>query len=274
MSVKVNLQLLSYEDMVNTINSLNYSTNNYMSSSSLFSMATPLMKALYCLKQDYVHVPYYYATRLLGMSHPNGNLVKTTIKPYIMKHNTQLLESQQHIVQLCLDSIAINGCCVLDTPAGRGKNVMSAYLSSIHSKDQQLLTLVVSSTMFACQQWLHTFTDLTTAEKVWFYNKKPDQQSLADIQVIICLKNNIQHMTDELKNNVGHLIIDANSNYKYDDLIALLGFTPKYITTITDTTNTTEKYYGNDNENKYLYDYFVGNKTIKQSVDKSSFILS
>lgn len=136
-----------------------------------------------------------------------------------------LREHQVSIVQEAYAQLYQFGTTSLNIYTGGGKTIMSAYLLS----QARLITCVYINMQPLISSWYNTFTTCfpDMKDRIWIVGEGPMP---ANVCLIICMYQRIDHIPKEIKERIGCLVIDeAHEFCTITKVPALLALTPRYV---------------------------------------------
>lgn len=191
--------------------------------------------------KDSFYLPLYYALKC-GYQPPET-------PDYLMDFTGTLRPNQEEPMRECMDDLLDARTGFLDLPTGFGKTVMGAY-AACHL---QLLTVVLVKQLKLIEQWQNTFHNHTTASVFVFDPKKHYNGE----QVIIMMCRRVANLPEEIRRDVGFLIVDeADTFLTKEGIAAMLGITCGYLMLQTATATRTDKLHS-------MFDQLVGPKRIR-----------
>lgn len=147
------------------------------------------------------------------------------------KFAISLREHQVSIVQEAYMQLYQYGTTSLNIYTGGGKTIMSAYLLS----QARLITCVYINMQPLIASWYNTFTTCfpDMKDRIWIVGEGPAPPNVC---LIICMYQRVEHIPDEIKKQIGCLIIDeAHEFCTISKVPALLALTPRYVVVCTAT---------------------------------------
>jgi superfamily II DNA or RNA helicase len=166
-------------------------------------------------KGDYYHVPLFFARKYFRTS-PRDDY--STVD---LTFTGELRGGQSEVVEEALLQLKKHFTTTLALCTGYGKTVVAAYLACKH----KLLTLVFVHLDTILVQQKHTFETYTDGI-VWVVGEEPPE----GFNVIICMRERIHYIPQEILEEVGMLIIDeAHLHCSAKNIPNLLQFCPRYI---------------------------------------------
>ena len=172
----------------------------------------------YNIENDILHLPFLFAAALFNIT-PNLDI------PYPITQLTftgQLRPNQTPVEIEAWDQLEKYGTSTLGLYPGFGKTILGASLAS----RAKLMTCVLVHREILTTQWKKTFVDNTNA-KVWIVGER-NPPPICD--VIICMDTRWSHISKEMRDSIGFLIIDeAHAFCTPTHVGCLLAFHPKYI---------------------------------------------
>lgn len=187
---------------------------------------------MFLKKGNKLYLPYRYYRDLTEDLTPNEFKGKAIV-PFKVKYT--LLPHQVEIEEICLESYQKRGTVNLNLFCSFGKTRMGVYFASIFSQ-MGLPTLVVIPPRDKLQiGWETTFQQHTDIKHIHVVGKSSGEMT-PETQVIICMKNNLDRIPDEIMSRIGHLLLDEAhmlvSQKSFDELFRVR---PTFITCCTAT---------------------------------------
>ena len=186
--------------------------------SSKFNKIAPTPILFYYDDGNHIHLPYLFASSLLQII-PNINI------PFSFKNiifTGSLRDYQISVEQEAYEQLQKYGTSTLGLHPGFGKTILGASLAS----KLKLLTVILVHREILTTQWKKTFTDVTNSN-VWIVGEKYPP---VEYDVIICMDTRWQQISNDIRDNVGFLIIDeAHAFCTPSHVFCLLSFHPKFI---------------------------------------------
>jgi len=178
---------------------------------------------LYFQDNDYIYIPMSYAKYLFNISSIDKNYPSIEIKSHI-----NLMEPQKIVVDKCINILNEHNSVLLGAYPGFGKTVCSIYMASHFN----LLTLILTHRVNLVDQWKNTILDYTESN-LWVvgdeYVTNPKSSNNV-IDFIISMDGRFNHLTPEILNQVGILIIDeAHLMMTCSRIPKILSVCPKYL---------------------------------------------
>lgn len=172
----------------------------------------------YNIIEDTLHLPFIFAASLLKVN-PNFD---TKFPSVTLTFTGTLRENQVPVEIEAWDQLEKYGTTTLGLHPGFGKTILGAKLAS----RAKLLTVVLVHRTILTDQWKKTFTDYTNST-IWIVGEKKAPEKY---DVIICMDTRWHLIPEQIRNNVGFLIIDeAHAFCTPTHVGCLLAFHPKYI---------------------------------------------
>lgn len=164
---------------------------------------------------DCYHVPLFFARKYFKIN-PRDDYFEVNLN-----FTGSLRGGQVEVVEEAIKHLNRRYTTTLALCTGYGKTVVAAYLACKY----KLLTLVFIHLDTILTQQKHTFEHYTDAV-VWVVGEAPPDE----YNVIICMRERIHYIPEDVLKEVGMLIIDeAHLHCSAKNIPNLLQFTPRYI---------------------------------------------
>uniref|UniRef100_A0A6C0BEW8 Helicase ATP-binding domain-containing protein n=1 Tax=viral metagenome TaxID=1070528 RepID=A0A6C0BEW8_9ZZZZ len=132
-------------------------------------------------------------------------------------------EYQINVIPEIIQYLMEKESVIVGLPPGYGKTIIATYLITLCL----YLAIVVCKQSKVYEGWKTTFKKVLPGARVWYVGeeKMPD-----NFDIILCMNERLNHVPDEVKYQVGTLIIDeVHTIATYSQKSTFLGFSPKYI---------------------------------------------
>lgn len=193
----------------------NYARKNVYSAYNT-SLKDPVI--FYHIDDNYIYLPYNYASVMLSNNSPNNSLNHPLIK---INFQGDLLPHQIPVEEEAWQQLQQYRTTTLSLYTSFGKTILAAKLASRIN----LLTCVLVTRKILTVQWKKTFTDFTDA-KVWIVGEKPPNFA----HIIVCMDTQYDNLPIAYRNKIGLLIIDEAHLFCTGGRVGcLLAFHPNYI---------------------------------------------
>lgn len=170
--------------------------------------------------KDMVSVPLMLGNLLTGKLH---NLERR-FKERSFKFTGKLRPYQEEIIPTFEKHLNTLGTTIVGLYPGFGKTIIGAYLCS----GKKLLTCVLIHLSTLINQWKNTF-ELVTNAKIWIVGENGFEESMDDIDVIICMEERLSKIPESLRNKIGTVIIDEAHAFCTPSRVRCWFLEPKYL---------------------------------------------
>lgn len=185
----------------------------------------------FSLKNGQVRVPVQFDRDHNNGERPNTHRIYNKLD-FKFTGKLDPKKDQINIHKEALNQLRDTGGTTLVLPCGTGKTILSAKLAS----DIGGTTLVLFTITPLIKSWYKTFTQHTTA-KVWVVNE-PGYEVPDYVDVILCMKDRVKHIPDDILEDIQTLIIDEAHLLCIPSAVEpLLATKPQYVIACTATPN-------------------------------------
>jgi hypothetical protein len=207
-------------------------------------------------------LPMYYAGEIFGNPIPNRRIVYSTTSPFQL--NLTLRDYQEEVVNLSIQNFMRCGTAFPNVFCSYGKTIVAAFFSAMFSQKYGIATLVTFPRLTIGDSWIDAFRNHTTA-KVYIIGDEPNPPD-PDVQVFLCMATRLTTITPEIRQRIGHFVIDEADCYcTAGSVEGLLSVEPKFITCLTAT-------YERDDGMEKMLDLMVGPERITRISKKPFFV--
>lgn len=209
-------------------------------------------------------LPMIYASKLFNK--PIINRIRTypRINPFALKEGTKLRDYQEEVVRESITNFEARGTTFLNVFCSFGKTFIGCYFSAMFAQKYKIATLVTYHRDSIRSSWIGSFQNLTNA-KIYVCDGNQEQPE-EDVQVFLCMDTNLTKLSKEIKNKIGHFIIDEADRFCTPGRVeGLLSISPLYITALTAT-------YERDDGFHVMLDLLVGEEKIIKISKKPFFV--
>lgn len=183
----------------------------------------------FSVKNGYVRVPVQFSRTFISGELPNNHKDYNKLD-FKFTGKLDPKKDQINIHEEALEQLYSTGGTTLVLPCGTGKTILSAKLAA----DIGGLTLVIFTITPLIKSWYKTFTQHTNAN-VWVVNE-PGYEVPYQADVILCMKDRVKHIPDDIMRDVQTLIIDEAHLLCIPSAVEpLLASTPQYVIACTAT---------------------------------------
>lgn len=151
---------------------------------------------------------------------------------YLPEFTGTFRDYQTEIIPEIIECLQKNNSVIIGLPPGWGKTIIAAYLIWMIG----LLPIVIIKQTKVYTGWQKTFQKVLPSAKIWCVGDKITNSSLKspktfnDFDIILCMNERLNKIPQEIKKQVGVLIIDETHTIATQtQKMTFLGFQPKYI---------------------------------------------
>ena len=176
------------------------------------------------------YMPMIYASEVYGQKHMNATHPKRNVGSF--DTSIVLRDYQEEAVSYARAQLKEKGSVFLNVFCSYGKTIVASYLSYLMSVKNGIMTMVVYPTVGIGNSWYGAFKEHTTAK----IHVVGTGDIPPDTQVLLCMPGRILSIPEEVRLNIGHLVIDEADCFCTEiRMQALLHTVPYYITALTAT---------------------------------------
>jgi len=191
-----------------------------------YSSVQPDPILLYEPMDDYIRLPFNYGCCLMG------EIFNTNKPTYSFNFTANLSEKQVSYIKESMEYLNTYNTTTLGAPTGEGKSRMSTYIASKLSK----MICILIPIQLLITSWLTTISECLNYDDVWVVGNNDKILKKGIPKIIICMKDRACNIPEEIRTQIGTLIVDeAHKFCTKDGAKSLLTFEPEYTIMLTAT---------------------------------------
>lgn len=169
-------------------------------------------------------IPRYY-TGELGRYGNKGRSVSANFNSTLRPYQADFIKENKHFLD---ESTGV----LLEAACGSGKTILGIYISLYRGRQ----TMVVVPTYYLAKQWKQKIEEFTDASSVIITSKDTEIPVDSDFTIVVMDLFTCRYLPKELRDNVGHVILDEAHRIGADKYLPILDEIPaKYRTALTAT---------------------------------------
>lgn len=179
---------------------------------------------MYLLKDKEISLPYRFSCCFFDKKYHQDKIYPTIFEDKTNKFSGKLLDRQKEPFEQAIKYLYTYNTVTIALYPGFGKTFLGCMLSWYINKK----TCILVHRENVGKQWVKTFQKYFDMDEkyIWFVNNKPNPEA----KVVICMNGRTDKIPDNLKKEIGCLIIDeAHCFCSSSNVKPLLSFNPKYI---------------------------------------------